>query len=127
VCRQSRKTWGVINELISRKSKGSFVNEIKCQGVLIADSSDLTESFNDHFVTVVPKLADEISTSVNNRSPLHYLSNHIHDHEPFPLELTNNSFSRCYIGLANPKQLVWTTSLLDSYVNAPISFRTPFA
>jgi hypothetical protein len=66
-----RKTWGVLNELTSRKSKSSFVNEIKCEGVLIADSSDLTESFNDHFVTVGPKLADEISTSVNNRCPLH--------------------------------------------------------
>ena len=98
MCRQSRKTWGVINELTSRKSKSSFVNEIKCEGVLIADSSDLTESFNDHFVTVGPKLADEISTSVNNRSPVHYLSNHIHDHEPFQLELTNNSkvFSLLY-------------------------------
>ena len=93
-----RKTWGVINELTSRKSKSSFVNEIKCEGVSITDSSDLTEAFNDHFVTVGPKLADEISTSVNNRSPLHYLSNHIHDHEPFQLELTNNSkvFSLLY-------------------------------
>ena len=40
---------------------------------------------------VQTKLADDISTSANNRSPLHYLSNHIHDHEPFQLELTNNS------------------------------------
>jgi hypothetical protein len=60
VFRQSRKTWGVINELTSRKSKSCFVNEIKCEGVLIADSSDLTESFNDHFVTVGPTLVPEV-------------------------------------------------------------------
>ncbi|CAB4016320.1 Hypothetical predicted protein [Paramuricea clavata] len=60
--------------------------QIKCEGVSITDSSDLTEAFNDHFVTVGPKLADEISTSVNNRSLLYYLSSHIHDHEPFQLE-----------------------------------------
>ncbi len=33
-----RKTWGVINEFTSRKSKSSFVNEIKCEGVSIIDS-----------------------------------------------------------------------------------------
>ena len=46
-----RKTWGIINEFTSRKSKSSFVNEIKCEGVSITDSSDLAEAFNDHFVT----------------------------------------------------------------------------
>jgi hypothetical protein len=69
-----------------------LTRSIKCEGVSITDSSDLTETFNDHFVTV------EISTSANNRSPLHYLSSHIHDHEPFQLESTNDSkvFSLLY-------------------------------
>ena len=71
------KTWGVINELTSRKSKSSFVKEIKLEDVTVTDSPGLANAFNNHFVTIGPKLAEKIPSNIDNCSPLHYLSGHL--------------------------------------------------
>ena len=56
-----RKTRRIINELTSRKSKSSFVKEIKVSnGNFIHDPLELSDSFNDHFCNISPRLANEI-------------------------------------------------------------------
>ena len=85
------KTWGVINELTSRNSKSSFVKEIKLEDVTVTDSPGLANAFNNHFVTIGQKLAEEIPSNINNCSPLHYLSGHLRDLESFQLKTIENS------------------------------------
>ena len=85
--RDPNKTWGAINELTSRKSKSSFVQEIKREDVTVTDSPGLANAFNNHFVsTIGQKLADEIWSNINNCSPVHCLSGHLHDLESFQLK-----------------------------------------
>ena len=81
------KTWRFINELTSRKSKSPFVKEIKLEDVTVTDSPGLA----NHFVTIGQKLAEEIQSNINNCSPLHYLSGHLHDLESFQLKTIYNS------------------------------------
>ena len=81
----SRKTWGIINELTSRKSNNSHITEIKQNGISISNSQELSETFNDHYATIGPKLAKEIQLNVNDRSHLDYLKGLPSDHQPFQL------------------------------------------
>ena len=84
------KTWRVINELTSRKFKSSFVKEIKHEDVTVTDSPGLANAFNNNFVTVGPKLAEEISSNISNCSTLYYLSGHLHELESSQLKTKDN-------------------------------------
>ncbi len=53
-----RKTWNIINDLTSRKRHNFHINEISNNGSLITDPNELSNEFNEHFVTIGPKLAD---------------------------------------------------------------------
>lgn len=69
--RNSRR---IINELTSRKSKSSFVKEIKLNnGNSIHDPLELSDSFNDHFCNIGPRLANEIHVDENGPSHVDYL------------------------------------------------------
>ena len=70
-----RNTWQIINELTSRKSKGTFVNEVILNnGNSIHDPLELSEAFNDHFSNIGPRLANEIHVNENCPSYVDYLS-----------------------------------------------------
>ena len=45
-----KKTWGIGNELTSRKQSGPQVKEVKTNGSLINEPNELSEVFNDHFL-----------------------------------------------------------------------------
>ena len=61
-----RNTWRIRNELTSRKSNSSFVNEIKLNnGSFIHDPYELSDAFNDHFSDIGPRLANEIHVNEN--------------------------------------------------------------
>ena len=78
----------------------------KAKWISISNSQDMSETFNDHFATVGPKLAKEIPLNVNDRSHLHYLKGLPSDHQPFQLiskQIAPKS-TLCYLGLAYPKQ-----------------------
>ena len=70
----SRITWQTINELTSRRTKNTTVKELKLNGSIISNSSELSNAFNDNFSTIGPRLANEIPTSDNNND-LIYISN----------------------------------------------------
>ena len=63
----------------------------KAKWISISNSQDLSETINDHFATIGPKLAKEILLNVNDRSHLHYLKGLRSDHQPFQLIATNSS------------------------------------
>ncbi len=56
-----KKTWGIINELTSRKQSNSHVKEIKL-------TPGLSEAFNTHFASIGPKLTEKIPCDENNCS-----------------------------------------------------------
>ena len=69
-----RNTWKVINELTSRKTKNSTIKEVKLgDDHSITNSFELSETFNSHFATIGPNLANSIPIR-NDLSHLNYLT-----------------------------------------------------
>ena len=58
----SQKTWQTINELTSRKSGKMSVTSLKINGLMITDTREISNKFNNHFSTISPKLASEIDS-----------------------------------------------------------------
>ena len=52
----SRKTWQTINELTSRRTNNTTVKELKLNGPIISNFSELSNAFNDYFSTIGPAL-----------------------------------------------------------------------
>ena len=69
----SRKTWQTINELTARKSKSSIVKELKIGEVTIDDPSEMSNTFNDYFAKIGPKLANDIPPLSDDASYLDYV------------------------------------------------------
>ena len=70
-----RRTWQTVNELTSRKSNTCSVKELTVDGVSITNPTDLSDTFNEHFSTIGPKLANEIPSAANsNNRCLDYLN-----------------------------------------------------
>ena len=71
----SRRTWQTVNELTSRKSNTCSVKELIVDGVSITNPTDLSDTFNEHFSTIGPKLTNEILSAANsNNRCLDYLN-----------------------------------------------------
>ena len=70
----SRKTWQTINDLTFRRTNNTTVKELKLNGSIISNSSELSNAFNDHFSTIGPRLANEIPPNDNNND-LSYINN----------------------------------------------------
>ena len=56
----SRKTWQVINEITSRKSGKSVINELKCNGKKTNNPTEIAETFNTFFSEIGSELSKEI-------------------------------------------------------------------
>ena len=84
----SRQTWRVVNELTSRKTANLNIKEIQNEGESIYNPQLLSETFNTHFATIGPKLANEIKPGTNASSHLQYVKG---TQERFVLNNTNPS------------------------------------
>ena len=70
----SCRNWEIVNELTSRETNNSCINEIKNNGISIQyKSQELSEAFNNHFSTIGPKLANAIYFNESGPSPLDYI------------------------------------------------------
>ena len=70
-----RNTRRIVNELMSRNSHNSVINEIKLPcGNSSYDSHELSYAFNDHFSSIGLKLANNIHANEDNSSHLDYLA-----------------------------------------------------
>ena len=83
-----KKTWGIINELTSRKQNDSHVKEIELNGASISDPPGLSETLNTHFASIAPKLMEKIPFHENNCSYSEYVNCHISSNS-FELKQTN--------------------------------------
>ena len=61
-----RKTWQNIHGLTSRKAVNLLIREINLIGTSISESFNLSNTFNDHFSSIGPKLANDIPLPNNN-------------------------------------------------------------
>ena len=86
----SRKTWQTINELTSRRTNNTTVKELKLNGSIISKSSELSNAFNDHFLTIRPRLANEIPPNDNNND-FSYTNNINVNHNKFRFCSTSSS------------------------------------
>ena len=105
-----RNSWRVINELTFRKVKNSSIKEIKLNDKSIHDSPELSETFNSHFATIGPKLANNISQN-SDSSYLNYLWKKIILSSYVSLIILK--FSKYCPNYAKLKPLVWTKFLQD--------------
>ena len=87
----SRKTWQTINELTSRRTNNTTVKELKLNGSIFSNSSELSNAFNDHFSTIGPRLANEIPPNDNNNHDLSYINNINVNHNKFSFSSTSSS------------------------------------
>ena len=72
-----------INELTFRRTNNTTVKELKLNGSITSNSSKLSNAFNDHFLAIGPRLANEILPN-DNINDLSYINN---------VNVSNNKFS----------------------------------
>ena len=56
-----RKTWKTINELTSRKSNKTIINEIQYQGLKSSNQAEVAELLNTFFIEIGPRLSRNVS------------------------------------------------------------------
>ena len=81
----SRRTWKTINNLMSRRQNNQQVKEVKVNDISIGNSNEISNTFNEHFATIGPKLACEIPSTVTSDEVSTYLNN-------FPVNFNKFSF-----------------------------------
>ena len=73
----SRKTWQVdINEVTSRKSNKSVINELEYGGRKMNYPVEIAETFNTFFFEIGPELSKEIEVIYQTRGVFHQISKH---------------------------------------------------
>ena len=65
--------WRTINKVLDRDSSKVPVTSLNCEGKLLTNDREIANAFNEHFVSVGPKLAEEIRTEPND-DPLAQIS-----------------------------------------------------
>ena len=63
----------MLRDLMSRRQNNQQVKEVKVNDISIGNSNEISNTFNEHFATIRPKLvceipsaSDEVSTYLNN-------------------------------------------------------------
>ena len=56
-----RKTWKTINDLTSRKSNKTVINEMEYNGVNSGDQADIAEMLNSFFTEIGPSLSRDVT------------------------------------------------------------------
>ena len=56
-----KKTWKTINELTSRKSNKTVINEMEYNGVNSGDQTDIAEMLNSFFTEIGPSLSRDVT------------------------------------------------------------------
>ena len=60
-CRDQRKTWKTINELTSRKSNKTVINEMEYNGANSRDQTDVAEMLNSFSTEIEPNLSRDVT------------------------------------------------------------------
>ena len=93
-----KATWKVINSLIKPTNKRNSL-KLNIEGVLTDDPSILSNTLNNHFVSIAPSLASNIPDV--NKDPISYLTRQHNAFRYFPC--TNEEVTNIIKGLKNKK------------------------
>ena len=58
-----KQSWKLINELLGKNNKANNIAQLKIDNTIITDGRMIAESFNDYFVNIGAKLANEIENN----------------------------------------------------------------
>ena len=64
----AKATWRILKQVINRDTKSGDIERICHNGELVDSKALISETFNQHFVSIGEKLAGKISAPVNDRS-----------------------------------------------------------
>ena len=87
-----KQSWKLINELLGKNNRANNVAQLKTDDIIITNDRKIAESFNDYFVNIGAKLANEIennlldsNSSENNffRPDIQFKFSEINQHEVF--------------------------------------------
>lgn len=68
-------TWKVLNDLMGRNRNNTEITKLNItSSESVTDSKNIANSFNTYFTEIGPKLASEIPSQVNNKSPEDFLT-----------------------------------------------------
>ena len=73
----SKKSWGVLNEILNRSKKSSLCGSLLINDCLTSDKNQIAEHFNQYFSNIGTTLAQNIPNSTRNFSD--FLSGHYPD------------------------------------------------
>ncbi|CAB4022776.1 RNA-directed DNA polymerase from mobile element jockey-like, partial [Paramuricea clavata] len=85
-----KQSWKLINNLLGKNNKSNNISQLKVEDVIISDDIKIAESFNDFFVNIGAKLANEIEInstdftsfqSVPSRPDIQFKFSEISTHE----------------------------------------------
>ena len=67
-----KKMWKTINRVLNRDSASKSIFSLNVNGKVVTGDGELAEALNQHFVSVGPKLAERIKTTLND-NPLKHI------------------------------------------------------
>ena len=70
-----KEMWRTINKVLDRDSSKVLVTSLNCDGKLLTNGREIATALNKHFVSVGPKLAEEIKTKTNDDLLAHICDN----------------------------------------------------
>ena len=73
-CNDPKGMWKVVNKVLNKDHESPFLLSVTYEGQSINKSSEIAETFNNHFVTIGPKLAEKIECEESD-DPLKYIDN----------------------------------------------------
>ena len=94
--------WRTINKVLNKDSPSSF-SAVNFQGQRLDRPNEIAEAFNEHFVTIGPKLASNIEQKPDD-NPLKYLEENNENSPKFQFKQVDASYVRkAVMGLKNSK------------------------
>ena len=97
-----KEMWRAINKVLNKDSPSSF-SAVNFQGQRLDRPNKVAEAFNEHFVTIGPKLASNIEQKPDD-NPLKYLEENNENSPKFQFKQVEASYVRkAVIGLKNSK------------------------
>ena len=85
----ARRTWKTINNFMFCRQNNQIVKDVKVNDIFICNSNEISNAFNEHFLTIGPRIAREVPLTSDEESI--YLKNITENYNKFCFRLTTTS------------------------------------
>ena len=114
----SRRTWKTINHLMSRRQNNQLVKEDKVNDISICNSNEISNTFNEHFSTIGPRLAREIPSTSDEVST--YLNNFPENFNKFSFRPTTNSIVFTHLNRLSKTKSTGLDNISADIISGPL-------